>query len=415
MKLPIKKCLVVIDTNLVYLSKEDRGCDFAPKDSFLSFLEWVDSNRIDDICLFAMPEIILSEISKQKFDENNSRRSKCIDHIKFFGAALEIPEQSFDEQYNKIKSFIETAGIVLLPHPSDFTKIINRAIHKKKPFTGQEGCSDKGMKDAVMLHSVLEIENLADFEKVFWLTKNSHDFAKEIEAEVGNLMIFNSEDTIEKFKRHITEHYSWKQRLTKYLDTNKDAVLAQLNDYGGDWFFTDFKFDPDTFQFKKEQNLVEFTLELIGKADFGGAGHTTEDTPITIVKLFDLSANEIIENNEEIIEGFPWEQELHDQVMAKKDKILEHVYKHKLIANSETMSLWPNDKVKIEIVNDSLQYDKNRNVVYFTLNLIYDNSSGTHVSVWEYTTFWLYNLDTNLMQYHMGVEQDKETEEENDE
>lgn len=300
MRLPVKKCLVVFDTNLIYLSKEDKKSHFAPKNSFQNFWEWVNNNRIYDICLFAVPNITLSEISKQKFDINNSNRSKCIDQADFFDIPLDIPEQSFEEQYDKIKTFFESLGMTLLPHPSDFGKILERAIHKKKPFVGNEGASDKGLKDAVMLHSMLEVENLNDFEKIFWLTKNSHDFSKEIEAEVNNLFIFNSEDAIDKFKKYIIDNYAWKQKLVKYLNTNKDDMLAQLNDYGGDWRFTDFRFDADNFELKREQNIVKFEMQLIGFADFGGSGHTTDDVPITIIKAFDLSANEIIDYDEEI-------------------------------------------------------------------------------------------------------------------
>ncbi|MDR1696799.1 MAG: hypothetical protein LBR41_01085 [Rickettsiales bacterium] len=91
---------------------------------------------------------------------------------------------------------------------------------------------------------------------------------------------------------------------------------------------------------------------------------------------------------------------LYNAVATKKDKLLEHVYKYRLIAGSYVHT-WPHDMVKVKIADKSLQYDKEKNVVYFTLNLIYDNSSGKHINRWDYHTDWIFHLDTKTIQFRM--------------
>ena len=91
---------------------------------------------------------------------------------------------------------------------------------------------------------------------------------------------------------------------------------------------------------------------------------------------------------------------LYNAVATKKDKLLEHVYKYRLIANSFGHT-WPHDMVKAKIVNESLRYNKEKNVVYFTLNLIYDSSSGKHIHVITCPTDWIFHLNTKTIQFHM--------------
>ena len=406
MRLLTKKCLVVLDTNLIYLRGEDRRYEFIPKDSFLSFLEWIETNNVHDICVFAVPEIVLCEISKQKFDQNTHNKSKCVEFSGFFDIVPEISEQSFEACYAKVKGCFNSNDIVILPNPSGINKIIERAVHKKKPFTGQEGASDKGFKDAVALHSITEIENVGDFEKVFWLTKNKQDFTKEIEAERDNLTILNSERTIEDFKKIIIDDYIWKQKLVKYLDVNKSSILAYINDMVSDVTFIDFSYNQNLFILDKVTNMVQFSVCISASGDSRVAKQNVKQNTeiISVDLLFDLNANEIIDQGEKIEEGFPWEQELHDQVMAKKAKFLDHIYKYRLIVNSEMMKLWP--EPRFEIVNESIVYNKDKNQAYFVLKLIYEREQKVGAYYHAFDTSWIYHLDSKTFTVAVDIDED---------
>ena len=286
MRLPVKKCLVVFDTNLIYLYKEDRQHNFLPKDSFLEFCGWVNSNKIKDICLFCIPEIVVCEIAKQKFDENTIRYSKYLEFGRFFDQQNTLIQKTFGDCLNEIKEYFSSKDIFLLPHPTDFDGIINRAVHKKKPFNySKESGDDKGFKDALLVHSVLEIDNTSEFEQVFICTKNKNDFTQEIESEMDNLRIFRSENALIELKNEIIKNYSWRTKLIGFLDENKAEILSYINDIDA-YNYSGFVYNPDDFKFDIENNVVEFAITA-GADDMN---------PLDLLLFFDLGANALTED-----------------------------------------------------------------------------------------------------------------------
>ncbi|MCL1892521.1 MAG: PIN domain-containing protein [Alphaproteobacteria bacterium] len=301
-----KKYLIIFDTNCIYAADKDNSCAFVPLSNFTNFLTWAESENISRFCTLAIPRIVLLEIAKQKFDRNEQSKLDYEKVSRFFDKQYDAIICKFDDLIIEISNFLVSKDILIIDHPSQLEPIILRAVHKRKPFDyldkkgdKKEHGSDKGFKDAVLLHSVMEIENLTQFQKAFICTNNHTDFAKCDNGGCANLEIKTSKNSIRDIETVLKEYIPL-QKTFNWIEENKDSILAYLNDYGGDWVFTDFTYEENNFHFLKDKNVVEFTLNLSAIGDFAAEGLTSDD--MTTTKWFDLRANGIIEP-EDISEG----------------------------------------------------------------------------------------------------------------
>jgi len=298
MRLPEKKCLIVFDTNCIYVADRDNSYEFSPTYNFTNFLNWVEAENVTSFCTLAIPKIVLLEIVKQKFDRNEQLKSDYEKASRFFNKQYDSIVYTFDDICAKVSEFFISHNIEIIDNPSQIEPIISRAVHKQKPFdytdkkgNKKETGSDKGFKDAVLLHSVIEIENLILFREVFVCTNNHRDFIGCDSGECPNLKILSSKNALHELENVLKEHLNILTAFN-WIENNKDTVLAHLNDYGGDWEFVNFTYDINNFEFKKNKNVVEFLILADAIGHFGGEGLTRPSWPIC--KWFDLSANDII-------------------------------------------------------------------------------------------------------------------------
>lgn len=120
-----------------------------------------------------MPEISIAEIFQQQFDAFRVNLSNIKEKYspckQLYGIDLIIKEDydyHFELQARK-EQYLNHNKVKILPICSEsrFSSIVNRALTKKAPFSGEKGNADKGFKDAVIWESILEfaLENKGEY------------------------------------------------------------------------------------------------------------------------------------------------------------------------------------------------------------------------------------------------------------
>jgi len=203
------KTLIIFDTNalrnILKLTKRNGkledivayhtfefGLPFKTVESFIS------DNGLSEFIELAIPEIVFSELKKQKL-------SSYFSDIQVFSEIrtllikmpypnkdkIILPDTSFDYQTHieaVAKKYLSTKKIRLIEIPDNeqlkdvFERIIDRALNTKPPFQKYGDRSDVGFKDALIWESILSYSHVKDFDKVILFT-NDDCFSGECEKE----------------------------------------------------------------------------------------------------------------------------------------------------------------------------------------------------------------------------------------
>ncbi len=156
--------------------------------NYLEFIDFINTNDLSDKCHINVTEIVMKELKCQiceKFEEDDSNYRELLSKFRVF-YGIDEPEKVKDFETGldrRINDYLEQEKInmVLIPKERDtLNNLLDRAIYKNKPFSGKNGESDKGFKDAVQWESMLQYAGKIASQKFLFLTKNKNDFPEEL-------------------------------------------------------------------------------------------------------------------------------------------------------------------------------------------------------------------------------------------
>lgn len=178
--------------------------------NFYDFIDFLGTNDLLEKYTICIPEIVIKELEKQQkdlFSDEIDVINKSILKLNRIYELTTIEKQEYEKLLgNAIKYEIEENNLQIIPITKDkdcFKKIINRAIDKRKPFSGKETESDKGFKDCLQWESIINYAIVSELSQFFYFTKNRNDFVKDLEIEFNErtnkkLTIFYELDQLQK-------------------------------------------------------------------------------------------------------------------------------------------------------------------------------------------------------------------------
>lgn len=207
------KTYIIFDTNILFRSRYNDFSDFSFPSIYDEIRGKIERYELEDRFEVYVPEISIAEIFQQQFDAFQVNLSNIKENYRpckqLYGIDLIIKEDydyHFELQARK-EQYLNHNKVKVLPICSEsrFSSIVNRALTKNAPFSGEKGNADKGFKDAVIWESILEfaLENKGEY---FFIT---HDkgFKQSLVSEfcdVTNQNIsFISKDEINKIDQII--------------------------------------------------------------------------------------------------------------------------------------------------------------------------------------------------------------------
>jgi len=130
------------------------------------------TNCIDEVTV-AIPEIVIDELVRQKYDQYCEDYDKAsAPNKRLFGITESRKmdrEQFITDSKEQALSYLEKNNIPIIPICGEayFKDIIDFALDKKPPFEGKNGRSDKGFKDALIYFSIIEYASNHSGEYIF--------------------------------------------------------------------------------------------------------------------------------------------------------------------------------------------------------------------------------------------------------
>ena len=175
-----KKTLVILDTNKVRnnFEWEKDYSSFEPKGDFLKLIEWVEKNKLKELVLIGLPEIVVEELVNTRCENFSKQLEEMKSGVKKLGgiscfdfSKITLPTEDYD--YNafiktKITEYIEGKKFVVILklekelYARTLELLIDKATKKKKPF-GEK----KGFKDALIWEIILNCKDVDKFFSVF--------------------------------------------------------------------------------------------------------------------------------------------------------------------------------------------------------------------------------------------------------
>lgn len=186
---------IFVDTSVLKCKNIKDFSTLNVANQFDIFMNFLKDNQLDERYCICIPEIVLEELKSQyydSFEESVQNFSEEYNKIKdIYGIKINLEDADYKNKLNEIVGkFLIDNKIKVIPMPKEkevFGKIIDRAIDKRKPFSGKNSESDKGFKDVLQWESIKKYTCKRHFlEKFMFLTKNSKDFVKELEIEFKN-------------------------------------------------------------------------------------------------------------------------------------------------------------------------------------------------------------------------------------
>lgn len=186
---------IFVDTSVLKCKNINDFSILNVSNQFKLFMKFLKDNKLDERYCICIPEIVLEELKRQYYDsfkEAVQIFSEEYNKIKgIYGININLEEIDYKNKLNEIvEKFVIDNKIKVIPIPKEkdvFGKIIDRAINKRKPFSGKNSETDKGFKDVLQWESIKKYVCKRYFlEKFMFITKNSNDFVKDLEVEFKN-------------------------------------------------------------------------------------------------------------------------------------------------------------------------------------------------------------------------------------
>lgn len=298
------KTLIVFDTNK--LRSTIRGGpsygSFEFSKEFKELQSFIVKKGLLNYIDIGVSKLVLEELLNQKI-EQYTEDIKNISAIRIRLSELpgvdftllRLPDTTFDCQKHLnplLENFIRDNRISIIDTPGDksgylLKEIIKRAVEKTPPF--REGKSDAGFKDTVIWMSLLNCENLDNYDKVIFVSKDS-DFNDKCKFEFE-----------EKIKKHICITTSVAFVITeiegdyKYFIEEKEWIDFVNTDYFKD-YLTQWLSELDKIPIEGE----EYTLETVNVIDYINSIQNLEEeeTDISTIIVSSVKGTVKINNNE---------------------------------------------------------------------------------------------------------------------
>jgi len=203
------KTLIIFETNKLrqVVEGEPSYGKFDFSFEFKQLNNFIHENGLTDYIHVAVPDIVIHELLQQKIEQYND---DCADFLAIKARLSELPDADFsqvklpsnefscqDHLRPQLEEFISNSGIKLIELPDEklddiFRKILERAIQKEAPFKRSNKSSDIGFKDVVIWETILHYSAIQNYDKVFFLTKDSifdnkckNEFRTKLEKDIS--------------------------------------------------------------------------------------------------------------------------------------------------------------------------------------------------------------------------------------
>lgn len=243
---------IVFDTNILYNSAVNY-CDFSMDKNIDLVIDFLKAEGLTEKCSLLIPQVVIDELKQQQKEGFFEDYNKMQNLLKLQGDLCKIVWNIDIDKYEeyldkKIKSYLTQKNVTIIDVCSEksFKKIFEKAIKKNPPFEGKDKKSDKGFKDAVIWHSLIEYSIQYGGTYIFFTNDNifltnkeylSNDFGENNYRKVNFL---NSIDEIRKF---ILEELKLNTALDKYYERVNDIKSSKCLDR----FFNEIEVFPDLF------------------------------------------------------------------------------------------------------------------------------------------------------------------------
>lgn len=243
---------IVFDTNILYNS-EVNYCDFSINKNIDLVIDFLKAEGLTEKCSLLIPQVVIDELKQQQKEQFFEDYRKIQKLLKSQGDLCKVDWNIEIDKYEeyidiKIKNYLTQKNIKIVDVCTEksFKKIFEKAIEKKAPFEGKEKKSDKGFKDAVIWHSLIEYSIQYGGTYIFFTNDNiflnnkndlSEDFGEDSYRKVKFL---NSIDEIREF---ILEELKLNTALNKYYERINEIKSSKCLDR----FFNSIEVFPDLF------------------------------------------------------------------------------------------------------------------------------------------------------------------------
>ena len=187
-----KKAIVIFDTNKLlqdpsdkrYYSQIDLGGDY-----WKLISEFLPDSFLSGNVSIAIPKLCIEEIKQKKIEDFDSRRESVIATFKKVQADIEIAENLLEFEFKEIKQkedaykmmtdeldkYVAEEELTIIDYPKDenLKPIIERALKRKTPFMKAKEGSDTGFKDTAIWHSIMECEELNEYNYCLFYTQDT--------------------------------------------------------------------------------------------------------------------------------------------------------------------------------------------------------------------------------------------------
>jgi len=329
------KVLVVFDTNLLLQndSKYDYYNDVNLGGEFHKLVEeFIPQHHLSNNVIIGIPQITIEEIKQQKYEKFENKFKSLSDTfnlIKNLTNLSEIetlePKNYKEILSNNVDSYIENIkdnrNAIVLNYPKDnhLNRIIFRAVKRQTPFLRTKNESDKGFKDVVLWHSILDYEKINDFKKVI-LFSNDGGFDLNCVDEMKSLHDCDFEiikvskklrdDLLAIYPKSIRDKIKIRSKVeTPYFKENINNFLyafceeyEHLSYISVDDYFIDGKYvenDDNTF--------IELTLKVSLSLSYENTNEHIDNVEIILTldeafEIVSIDDSEVYEIHNELVE-----------------------------------------------------------------------------------------------------------------
>lgn len=191
----MKKVAIILDTNIAHQREKDCKFDQFHIFEYDNTIGFIERHDLTDSVEVFIPEIVLSEITEHRKVKLRSALSK-LENFKEQFLSTNICEISFlseaksfdsDKYIDQIKERKLKEQVNIIPVPADkaalFNDILKKSVKKYPPF--QEGKSDQGFKDSIILASIVEyFKGKPEYDTIY-LFSNDNGFSSVDCQKIG--------------------------------------------------------------------------------------------------------------------------------------------------------------------------------------------------------------------------------------
>lgn len=218
---------IVFDTNMLYNSTTKYG-DFSFNKNIDLFFNFLKDEKLTDKCSILIPRVVIDELKQQQKEHFYENSQKIQDLLRQQGDLCSVVWNIDIDKYESyiepiIENYIIQKKVEIIDVCSEkaFKKILEKALKKNPPFEGVEKKSDKGFKDAVIWHSLIEYSIQYGGSYIFYTNdKIFLDNKKYLSKDFGEnkyrkIEFFNNIDNVRKY---ILEELKLNTVLDKYYE-----------------------------------------------------------------------------------------------------------------------------------------------------------------------------------------------------